>query len=90
MKTEDHAWMRLREHAAARITPGFPDRVLRAARAQASPLFISQFALCAATAALCLVAVALFHARTSSDEDAQNLAGWKEIAAQASDLDQGL
>jgi hypothetical protein len=90
MKNEDHAWMRLREHAATRITPGFADRVLRAAREGRSPLFVSQFALCAATAALCLVAVALFDSRSTADEDAQNLAGWNEIAAQATDLDQGL
>ncbi len=82
--------MRLREHAAARISPGFADRVLRAARGGASPLFVSQFAMCAATAALCLIAVALYDARLSGDENAQNLAGWNEIAAQARDLDQGL
>jgi hypothetical protein len=88
MKTEDHAWRSLREFAAARISPGFPDRVLRVARA-ASPTFVSQFALCAATAALCLAAVALFDARSHVDEDAQSLAGWSEITAQAADLDQG-
>ena len=90
MKTEDQAWMRLREHAAARITPGFPDRVLRAARASSSPLFVSQFAMCAATAALCFAAVALYNTRSSAEEDAQSLAGWSEIAAQARDLDSGL
>jgi hypothetical protein len=42
-----------------------------------------------ATAALCLFAVLLFQARTSPDS-AANLAGWSEIAAQASDFDQGL
>jgi len=90
MKTEDQAWKSLRDHAAARISPGLPDRVLRAARAAASPSFVSQFALCAATAALCLAAVALYQSRSSVDEDAQSLAGWSEISAQASDLDQGL
>jgi hypothetical protein len=87
MKTEELAWKRLREHAAARITPGFADRVLRAARERASPLLLSQFAMCAATAALCLIAVALYDARASADESAQSLAGWNEVAAQASDYE---
>jgi len=90
MKTEDQAWARLREHAAAQIAPGFPDRVLNAARTAASPLFVAHFAMCAATAAACLVAVALYHARGSGDEDSQSIAGWGEIAAQASDFEQGL
>jgi hypothetical protein len=90
MKTEDQAWMRLREHAAALISPGFPDRVLRAARERATPLLVSQFAMCAATAALCLGAVVLYNSRSSADENARNLAGWSEVAAQANDLDAGL
>lgn len=90
MKPEDQAWASLREHAASRITPGFPDRVLRAARAASSPLFVAHFAMCAATAAVCLVAVALYHARVSGDEDTQSIAGWGEIAAQATDFEQGL
>ena len=67
-----------------------PDRVLRAARDGASPLFVAHFAMCAATAAVCVVAVALYHVRASGDEAAQSIAGWGEIAAQASDLEQGL
>ncbi|HMD60115.1 MAG TPA: hypothetical protein VKG78_01715 [Opitutaceae bacterium] len=90
MRSEDRAWTKLREHAAARISPGFPDRVLRAARDGASPLFVAHFAMCAATAAVCVVAVALYHVRASGDEAAQSIAGWGEIAAQASDLEQGL
>jgi hypothetical protein len=90
MRPENEAWARLRENAAAQISPGFPDRVLRAARTAASPLFVSHFIMCAATAAVCLVAVALYDARVSSDEDAQSVTGWGEIAAQASDLEQGL
>jgi hypothetical protein len=46
--------------------------------------------MCAATAALCLVVVALYHARVSVDENAQSVASWGEIADQANDLDQGL
>lgn len=82
--------MRLREHAAAMISPGFPDRVLRAARARATPLLVSQFAMCAATAALCLAAVAIYNSKSSAAENAKNLAGWNEVAAQANDLDAGL
>jgi hypothetical protein len=90
MRTENEAWARLREHAAAQITPGFPERVLRAARAGASPLFVSHFIMCVATAAACLAAVAVYDARVSSDDNAQSVAGWGEVAAQASDLEQGL
>lgn len=87
MKPEEFAWARLREHAASRIAPGFADRVLRAARPGPSPLFVAHFAMCAATAALCLAAVALYHARASGDDDASSLAGWSEISAQAGDLE---
>jgi hypothetical protein len=90
MNTEDKAWMQLREHAASLIKPGFADRVLRAARARPAPLFVAQFAMCAATAAICVAAVAIYGSRLSTDQDAQNLAGWNEISAQASDLEQGL
>ncbi|HEY1763401.1 MAG TPA: hypothetical protein VGF85_00670 [Opitutaceae bacterium] len=90
MRTENEAWARLRHYAAAQITPGFPERVLRAARAGTSPLMVSHFLMCAATAAMCLVAVALYDARVSSDDNAQSVTGWGEVAAQASDLEQGL
>ena len=90
MKPEDQAWELLRRHAAAQITPGLPDRVLRAARAAAEPLVIAHFAMCAATAAVCLVAVAIYHARISGDEATQNVARWGEIVAQANDFEQGL
>jgi hypothetical protein len=90
MKPEDQAWMSLRDHAASQIKPGFPERVLRAARSHPSPLFVAQFAMCAATAALCLAAVALYQSGVSHDEEATNLAGWNEIAAQSTDLEQGL
>jgi hypothetical protein len=90
MKPEHEAWMRLREHAASQLTPGFPERVLRAARARTAPLFVSHFAMCATTAAICLAAVALYQSKISGDDDSTNLAGWSEIAAQASDPDQGI
>jgi hypothetical protein len=90
MKPETEAWMRLQEHAASQLTPGFPERVLRAAREHASPLFVAQFAMCAATAALCLGAVILLNGRSSAADDASSLAGWSEIASQANELEQGL
>jgi hypothetical protein len=91
MKPEHEAWTRLREHAESQLTPGFTDRALRAARARPSPpLFVAHFAMCAATAAACLAAVALYQSRISSDEDATSRAGWSEIAAQAKDLEQGI
>jgi hypothetical protein len=90
MNTEDQAWMQLREQASSLIKPGFADRVLRAARVRPAPLFVAQFAMCAATAALCLAAVAIYGSGSSSDQNAQNLAGWNEISAQANDLEQGL
>jgi hypothetical protein len=90
MKTENEAWALLRDYAGARIRPGLPERVLRAVRAGTSPLFVSHFVMCAATAAVCLVAVALYDARVSSDDSAQGVGGWGEIASQASDLEQGL
>jgi hypothetical protein len=90
MKPEHEAWMRLREHASSQLTPGFPDRVLHAVRARTSPLFVSHFAMCAATAAICLAAVALYQSKVSRDDEATSLAGWSEIAAQANDLEQGI
>jgi hypothetical protein len=87
MKPEHEAWASLQGHAAAQITPGFADRVLLAARARPSPLLVAHFAMCAATAALCLAAVAIYQSGVA--DDATNQAGWSEIAAQASDLEQG-
>ena len=85
MKPEDHAWTRLRERGASEISPGFADRVLRAARAEASPLLVAHFAMCAATAALCFMAVAFFGAAPASENNAQSLADWQEIASATAD-----
>ena len=82
--------MQLRDRAASLIRPGFPDRVMRALRARTSPLLVAHFAMCAATAALCLVAVAIYRARLSTDESERNLAGWSEISSQADEFGQGL
>ena len=87
MKTEDQAWDSLRRHAAEQLSPGFPDRVLRAARgaAQSAPSYVSQFFLGAATVGLCLLAVAFFYSRTASAE-AQNIASWQEVSSDADDV----
>jgi hypothetical protein len=87
MKTESHAWAQLQRHAAARISPGFADRVARLARAgaEAAPTFLSYCALSAATAALCLAAVALFSPASDADGD-RDTPGWQQIADEAADL----
>ena len=85
------AWTQLQTHAAAQLRPGFAERVLRAARAvQAGvPSLTGQFALGAATAAICLLTVLYFHSRSLRLEDERNLAGWQQLAVDAQDLDQG-
>ena len=92
MKTEDYAWNSLRQHAASQISPGFPDRVLRAARgaAASAPSYLSQFVLGAATAAHCLAAVALYQSNTGSGDDEQNIASWQQVASDANDVAQAL
>lgn len=88
MKTEQYAWEQLQRHAAARISPGFADRVLRAARsgAEAAPTLLSYCALSAVTAALCLAAVALFSPSSSADTADHGGQGWAQLADQADDL----
>ena len=85
------AWTQLQTHAAAQLRPGFAERVLRAARAvQAGvPSLSGQFALGAATAAICLLTVVYFHSRSLRLEEERNLAGWQQLAVDAQDLDQG-
>ncbi len=92
MNPESHeakTWAQLHAHAAAQLSPGFPDRVLREsrARAMAAPSLLRQFALSAATAALCFLAVAFVDARTSSAA-ASNLADWQQIASASEELAQ--
>jgi len=83
MNPESRAWESLRHHAAAQLRIGFADRVLRAARqgVEAAPSVFSQFALSAATAALCYMAVAFFDAHRANAVSDQNLADWQEIAS---------
>jgi negative regulator of sigma E activity len=83
---ETAAWRQLHARAATQLRPGFAQRVLLAARSVTEPSFSSQFILSAATAAVCLLAVVFVHQRTTSDEDARNLAGWQEIASEAQEF----
>jgi hypothetical protein len=82
-------WQQLRDHGAAQLSPTFATRVLRAARGIQSraPSLFGQFALGAATAAACLVAVVYVHGRSLRLEEERNLAGWQQLAADAQDLD---
>jgi len=87
---ETKAWAILRAHGAAQLSPGFPDRVLRESRARAlaSPSLFGQFALSAATAALCFLAVAIFDAQNSSVATETNQADWQQIASASDNLSQ--
>lgn len=87
MKPESYAWLALNNRAATLLRPGFAERVLRAARVVA-PTLASQFALSAATAAVCLVAVCFVHSRMVANETARNLAAWQAFAAEAEQLGQ--
>jgi hypothetical protein len=122
MKTEDHAWQSLRDHAAAQLRGGFADRVIRAAHgapaeawqqlnaralAQIRPGFaervlraareiknvsvpslFGQFALGAATVAVCFGAVFFAHQRSVRLEEELALARWEQLAAETQDFDQ--
>jgi hypothetical protein len=122
MKTEDHAWRALNQHAAAQLRggfanrvldaargpseatwrqlqaegaaqlrPGFAERVLRAARQLPGvPSLIDQFAFSLGTAAVCALAVYLFHAQSTQREDERNLARWQQIAVVVASDDPGL
>jgi len=91
MNPEPYVWHQLQNHAASRLRPGFADRVLRVARAgvEAAPSLLSQFLLCAATAAACFAGVALFQAHNSSIENQRSLAAWQDIASATSDTGLG-
>ncbi|HWA09043.1 MAG TPA: hypothetical protein VG838_06200 [Opitutaceae bacterium] len=83
-------WSRMEEEAAGRLRAGFADRVLRAVRSAIPaeiPSFSSQFALSAATLAICLAAVVYVHDRNNRLENERNLADWERLVADAQDLD---
>jgi hypothetical protein len=85
---QESTWSELHAHAATQLRPGFAERVIRAARAAAEvPSLLSQFALSAATAAVCLAAVVLVQDRTARQTDERNLADWENIVLVAQDYD---
>ena len=84
------AWAALRARGAAQLSPGFAGRVLResAARAGAAPSLAGQFALSAATAALCFLVVAIFDAQSSPVAPDASQADWQQIASASDSLSQ--
>lgn len=79
-------WRELLGFGARQLRPGFAERVLRAARAAADmPSLGSQFALSAATVAVCLGAVFFVHERSVRAADERNLAEWQQMALVAED-----
>ena len=79
-------WRELLGFGASQLRPGFAERVIRAARAAADmPSLGSQFALSAATAAVCLGAVFFVHRHNMQATDARNLAEWRQMVVVAED-----
>ena len=73
-------WQQLQAQGAARLRPGFADRVLRAARQiPGVPSLLDQFALCAATLVICVIAVVFAHSRSVRLESERNIAGWQQL-----------
>lgn len=88
---QEGSWRALFAIGSRQLRPGFAERVLRAARAAAEmPSLASQFALSAATAAVCLGAVLFVHHRAVEAADERNLAEWQAIVAVAEDDTAGL
>jgi len=84
----DPAWQQLRASARGQLRPGFAERVLRAVRIAAEgPSLLSQFALSAATATVCLAAVLLVHDHNVSRADERNLAHWQNIVLVAQEVE---
>lgn len=83
MKTENQAWTQLQRHASRQLSPGFADRVLRAARVgvEAVPSLFSIFALSAATAVLCFATVTFYSTTSHNSVERDNIEGWQRIAA---------
>ncbi len=87
----EDTWRELLGAGARQLRPGFAGRVIRAARAAAEmPSLGSQFALSAATAAVCLGAALFLHHHRAEAADEHNLAVWQEIVAVAHDDDAGI
>jgi hypothetical protein len=87
----EDSWRALFSVGSRQLRPGFAERVLRAARAATEmPSLASQFALSAATAAVCLGAVLFVHHQAVEAADERNLAEWQAIVAVAEDDASGL
>ena len=83
---KDVTWGLLSAHGSRQLPVGFAEGVLRLARAAAEvPSLTSQFALSAATAAVCLAAVVLVQDRRAQLSDERNLADWERIVLVAQD-----
>jgi hypothetical protein len=76
------SWGQLQAHAAAQLRPGFAERVLRLARELPAsiPSLFDQFALGAATMAICFGAVFFLHSRSVHQENERILATWEQLA----------
>lgn len=85
------SWQQLQTHAARQLRPGFAERVLRAAREFPGniPSLFDQFALGAATVALCLAAVVTIDFRSQRVHEERALASWQQLALEAEQPDQG-
>ena len=83
---KDVTWGLLSAQGSRQLPVGFAEGVLRLARAAAEvPSLTSQFALSAATAAVCLAAVVLVQDRRAQLSDERNLADWERIVLVAQD-----
>jgi hypothetical protein len=85
------AWRRLFDRGAAFLPSDFADRVLRAHRAadalEGDSWLSNPFTVSAATAALCLGLLVLFHAQQTHSMSELHLADWQEISAQTASID---
>lgn len=86
MKPDTHSWNLLHDHAASRLRPGLPARVLRAARPASGEVLLGQFAFSAAAAAVCLVVLVVVQTQRAQAESERNLADWQAIALEAQQL----
>lgn len=89
-------WARRQAYAASLLPGDFAGNVLRAARLQrdAAPahtrlwrFFHNPFALSAITACACFAVVIFVYTRSVNQANEQNLADWRDIAAQVASLD---
>ena len=85
---QPEVWQQFNTQAAGQLRPGFAERVLRAARELPGkvPSMFDQFALGAATVAVCVVAVFVVHSHSNRQEEERVLARWQQLAAEAEDV----